>query len=397
MKLEYVELNKNGERAKGTISALSEKEALDLLQNEGKVIISLKPVKESVLFSHITFNKSKVLADFTESLANMLSAGITLVNALEIIYQEERSSYMKNLLKRMIIEIKKGKSFYQVVMAFPLFPSLYSAMIRVGEETGKLKEVLIQLEAYTRKNVELRENILSSLYYPLFLMGMSLFTLAYLVMYVMPQFLKIFEGFDAKLPAITILLMKIISFLEHYSLWLIGGIFAIAFLVRHYAKTKSGKLQLEKLVLKIPKVGELYRLLLNINFFRPLSLLLKNKIQLSKALEICRQIVKSAVIQELIDNIFYSLKKGEGIQMGSDGTLVFSNSTMQMLSIGEKSGRLTEIVANVEERISEKSIQDIKRIVVLIEPIMILIIGLVIGFIVMSALLPIYSISTIVR
>jgi len=397
MKLEYVELNKNGERAKGTISALSEKEALDLLQNEGKVIISLKPVKESVLFSHITFNKSKVLADFTESLANMLSAGITLVNALEIIYQEERSSYMKNLLKRMIIEIKKGKSFYQVVMAFPLFPSLYSAMIRVGEETGKLKEVLIQLEAYTRKNVELRENILSSLYYPLFLMGMSLFTLAYLVMYVMPQFLKIFEGFDAKLPAITILLMKIISFLEHYSLWLIGGIFAIAFLIRNYAKTKSGKLQLEKLVLKIPKVGELYRLLLNINFFRPLSLLLKNKIQLSKALEICRQIVKSAVIQELIDNIFYSLKKGEGIQMGSDGTLVFSNSTMQMLSIGEKSGRLTEIVANVEERISEKSIQDIKRIVVLIEPIMILIIGLVIGFIVMSALLPIYSISTIVR
>jgi type II secretory pathway component PulF len=297
----------------------------------------------------------------------------------------------------MMIEIKKGKSFSEAIMAFPLFPSLYSAMIRVGEETGKLKEVLVQLQAYTRKNVELRENILSSLYYPLFLMGMSLFTLAYLVMYVMPQFLKIFEGFDAKLPAMTIILMKMIYFLEHYFLWVLGGLFIAGFLIYRYAKTKNGRLRLETLLLKTPKVGELYRLLLNINFFKPLSLLLKNKVHLNTALEISGQIIKSVVMQGLIQNISFSLKKGEGIQMGNGASLVFSNSTLQMLSIGEKSGKLTEIITNIEERISEKSSQDIKRIVVLIEPVMILVIGLVIGFIVMSALLPIYSISSMVQ
>jgi type II secretory pathway component PulF len=126
-------------------------------------------------------------------------------------------------------------------------------------------------------------------------------------------------------------------------------------------------------------------------------LLLKNKVHLNTALEISGQIIKSAVMKELIQYISLSLKKGEGIQMGSGGALVFSNSTMQMLSIGEKSGKLTEIITSVEERISEKSEQDIKRIVVLIEPVMILVIGLVIGFIVMSALLPIYSISSSVR
>lgn len=397
MKLEYIEVDKSGAKLKGSLAALSEKEALDILQKEGKLIVSLKPVKESLFFSHIVFNKEKLLANFTESLANMLSAGITLVNALEIIYQEERTPYMKNVLKEMMIEIKKGKSFHQTVMMFPLFPSLYGAMIRVGEETGKLKDVLIQLQAYTSKNVELRESVLSSLYYPLFLMGMSLFTLTYLVLYVMPQFLKIFEGFNAKLPAPTVLMMNIVFFLENYFLWVLGAIALIVILIYRYAKTKDGKLVLEKLILKIPKVGELYRLMLNIDFFKPLSLLLRNKVHLNTALEISGQVIKSAVMKELIQHISQSLKKGEGIQMGAGGALVFSNSTLQMLAIGEKSGKLTDIITHVEERISEKSVQDIKRIVVLIEPVMILVIGLVIGFIVMSALLPIYSISTMAQ
>ena len=397
MKLEYVEVDKRGNRTKNIITALSEKEALDILQKDGKMVVSLKPIKESVLTTHIVFNKEKLLAEFTESLASMLSSGIALVGALEIIYQEEKTPYMKNILKEMIIEIKKGKSFYQVITAFPLFPSLYSAMIRVGEETGKLKDVLNQLQAYTRKNMDLRESILSSLYYPIFLMGMSLCTVTYLVLYVMPQFLKIFEGFNTKLPLPTIILMKSIFFLQHYSLWILALLAGAGYLLNRYAKTREGGLQLEKMVLKIPKLGELYRLLLNINFFKPLALLLKNKVHLNTALEISGQIVKSKVMQELIGFISLSLKKGKGIQMGDYGPQVFSISTMQMLSIGEKSGKLNQIITNMEERISEKSTQDIKRIVVLIEPIMILIIGLLIGFIVLSALLPIYSISSMVQ
>jgi type IV pilus assembly protein PilC len=397
MKWQYVEVDKNGIKTKGVLPALSEKEALDILQKEGKFVLSLKPLKDSVFLSHIVFNKDKIVADFTESLANMLSAGIPLVNSLEILFQEERTAYMKNVLKEMIVELKKGKSFYQTIMSFPLFPSLYSAMVRVGEETGKLKEVLKQLQSYTRKNVELRENILSSLYYPVFLMGLSMFTLFYLVLYVLPQLFEIFKGFDAKLPDMTIALMQTVSFVQNYFVWIIIFLFGIIFLIQRYMKTEKGRKAIEIGILKIPKAGELYRLLLNIDFFKPLSLMLKNKIHLNSALEILSQVVKSVVLQNLIENIIASLKKGEGIQMGEKGPLVFSNSTLQMLSIGDKSGKLSDIIAGIEERISEKSAQDIKRVLVLIEPIMILAIGLVIGFIVMSALLPIYSISTMAR
>ena len=158
MKFEYIEVNKKGLQIKNIINALSQKDALKLLQKEGKIIASIKLVKENVLFKTIILNKDKLIANFTESLTNMLSAGIPLMECLEIMHQEEKMLYMKNIIREIMVELKKGKSFSKAIMGFSLFSSLYGAMIRVGEETGKLKEVLKQLQDDTmKKRVELRE------------------------------------------------------------------------------------------------------------------------------------------------------------------------------------------------------------------------------------------------
>ena len=154
---------------------------------------------------------------------------------------------------------------------------------------------------------------------------------------------------------------------------------------------------MERFLLKIPKVNTLYRVILNINFFKPSNLLLKNKVNLDTSLEIINQTVKSIIVKKMIENILFSLKKGQGILTGKEGDILFSISTIQMLHIGERSGKLSIIIENLERQISEKSEQDIRRIIVLIEPVFILIVGLVIGFIVLSALLPIYSLSTMVK
>lgn len=397
MKFKYTEFIKNRGKQSGLITSSDQKEALAFLQNQGKVIVSLKAVKENFLTKTIIFNKSRLIAGFTESLSSLLSAGIPLVDSLEIVFQEEKSKYMKGLVKGIITDLKKGRSLYASLSGLNFFPSLYCSMIRVGEETGKLKIILSQLNAYVQKKIELREKVLSSLYYPFLLIGLSVLTLFYLVLHVLPEFFLIFEGFNVPLPLITRVLMGAVRFTRNYLILIITGIGAAGFLLYRYIKTENGYYSLERAALKIPQLNHIYRTLLNINFFKPLNLLLKNKVNLSVSLEILKQTVKSVILKRIIDNIIVSLKKGYGINPGKEGASVFPLSTLQMFSIGERSGKISEIIETIEHNISEKAEQDIKRIVVLIEPVLILAIGLVIGFIVMSALLPIYSISTMVR
>lgn len=397
MKFEYVEIDPKGKKTKNVISANTQQEAVTILQKQGKMISSIHPAKENIFLRQIVFNKNRLIAKFTESLANMMSAGITLIDALEIIYEEENEAVMKKIIKDLMMNLKKGASFHQCLLNHPIFPSLYISMIQAGEETGKLKEVLYQLQDYTKKKMEMREKIVSALYYPSFLIGLSIMTVLYLLIKVMPEFFQIFEGFDAELPGITLFLMNTMHFFQKFTIPLLIGIVILIIILYRYMKTEKGYKQIEQIMLKIPRINQVYQMMININFFKPFSLLLTNKVNLLKTLDIIKESVRSQLLKETINNIASSLKKGKGV-LGKDiKNPVFTKSTLQMLHIGERSGKLKEIVSHLEQNLSNKMEEDIKRMVVMIEPVLILIIGLIIGFIVISALLPIYSLSTMVK
>ena len=351
----------------------------------------------NVLTRPIVLNPDQLVLNFTESLANMLASGIPLTEALDIFYQEEQNKVMKQTVKEIIIDLKKGKPFYESLSKSYLFPPLYTAMVMVSEETGRLKETMSQLLVYIRGKVELKQKVFSVLYYPAFLLVLSFGTIAYLVIYVLPRLLIMFKNFDSDLPAITLFLMSAIEFFQSYWLFLLAGLAAGLMALFSYGKTKKGSLALEKLTLKIPVLGKIYGLNLNVNLFRPLKLLLRNRVNLLTSLEVLKRSFKSALMAQTLNAVIVSLKKGKKLTAELEKRSFLSISTIQMLTIGEKSGKLSEIIENIETAVSAKMEETVRRSVVLIEPLLILFIGLIVGFIVIAALLPIQSLSTMVR
>jgi len=351
----------------------------------------------NVLTRPIVINQDRLVLNFTESLANMLASGIPLTEALDIFYQEERNKTMKQTVKAIIIDLKKGKAFHESLSKSFLFPPLYTAMVRVAEETGRLRETMVQLLGYIRSKVELKQKVFSVLYYPAFLLALSFGTIAYLVIYVLPRLLVMFKNFDSELPGITLFLMAAIEFFQSYWLIILSLILVGVLALYSYSKTAKGRLALEKAALKIPVLGKIYRLNLNINLFRPLNLLLRNRVNLLSSLEVLKSSFKSALMAETLSAVILSLQKGKKLTSELEKRSFLSISTIQMLTIGEKSGKLSEIIENIESGISSKMEETVRRSVVLIEPLLILFIGLVVGFIVIAALLPIQSISTMVR
>lgn len=351
----------------------------------------------NVLTRPIVLNPDQLVLNFTESLANMLASGIPLTEALDIFYQEEQNKVMKQTVKEIIIDLKKGKPFYESLSKSYLFPPLYTAMVMVSEETGRLKETMTQLLVYIRGKVELKQKVFSVLYYPAFLLVLSFGTIAYLVIYVLPRLLIMFKNFDSDLPAITLFLMSAIEFFQSYWLFLLAGLAAGLMALFSYGKTKKGSLALEKLTLKIPVLGKIYGLNLNVNLFRPLKLLLRNRVNLLTSLEVLKRSFKSALMAQTLNAVIVSLKKGKKLTAELEKRSFLSISTIQMLTIGEKSGKLSEIIENIETAVSAKMEETVRRSVVLIEPLLILFIGLIVGFIVIAALLPIQSLSTMVR
>jgi len=351
----------------------------------------------NVLTRPIVLNPDQLVLNFTESLANMLASGIPLTEALDIFYQEEQNKVMKQTVKEIIIDLKKGKPFYESLSKSYLFPPLYTAMVMVSEETGRLKETMTQLLVYIRGKVELKQKVFSVLYYPAFLLVLSFGTIAYLVIYVLPRLMIMFKNFDNDLPVITLFLMSAIEFFQSYWLFLLAGLAAGLMALFSYGKTKKGSLALEKLTLKIPVLGKIYGLNLNVNLFRPLKLLLRNRVNLLTSLEVLKRSFKSALMAQTLNAVIVSLKKGKKLTAELEKRSFLSISTIQMLTIGEKSGKLSEIIENIETAVSAKMEETVRRSVVLIEPLLILFIGLIVGFIVIAALLPIQSLSTMVR
>jgi len=214
------------------------------------------------LFKPIIFNKDRLILDFTESLTHMLAAGIVLLDALEIIHQEGKNPVLRGIVRQVSLDLNKGVALNQALAAHDLFPPIYLAMIRVGETTGKLREVLGQLLQNAQAAVETREKVFSVLFYPAFLLTLSVGVVAYLTMFIIPKFFGIFQSLQAEPPLVTQIMIGVIKFVQGWGLYLLPVVAIVAILVYRWGRTPAGGQQLERLVLQIPQVGRLYGLFL---------------------------------------------------------------------------------------------------------------------------------------
>lgn len=384
----------------GDIEADSLQDAIDRLGSLGYFPLSLQlagviPTKKSFLARRQVTRKEICL--FTQQLASLLESGINILESLRIINQTSQK-FFKAVLNDIIGKIKDGKTLSESLSEYPeLFPELYISMIRSGELGGTLEATIKRLANFLEKAEEFKGSVRSSLAYPLFVLITGVFTVVVLLWFVIPRLVFMFQDMGQALPLPTQVLISLSSSLRAYW-WLILSLCGIAvFSLLRSLQNPEGKLFWDGLKLKAGLFGQIILKRQIGSFARTLSMLLSGGIPIVQALDISAAVVNNRVLQQQMRNFKEEVSKGASLCQAMKEAKTFPAFVIDIVTVGEETGTLEKAllrIADTYEKEVDAALKDFTR---LLEPVVILIIGLIVGFIVISMLLPIFQINLLVK
>ncbi|MDP3041396.1 MAG: type II secretion system F family protein [Candidatus Omnitrophota bacterium] len=405
MQFKYKAKKNLNEMVEGNIEGISVKGVLEDLQEQGLVPICVEPL--AIPAASETLNlKSKAklktgkyglkqLVLFTQKLYNLINSRVELLSALRLLEKNSDNQTEKTLLAEIIRNIKDGVPFSACLARYPqYFPRLYINIVHTGESTGKLKDALMQLLEHLRRLQDLKLKVKQALAYPIFMSLVGVGTIFVMLTFVLPRLAGMFDDFQAKLPLPTLILLKISNFLQSY--W--WGIIILMALVVFALKLKpAGKESIfNRLKYYIPVVKEIVYKQSVANFSQSLSLLLKSGVNLLSALADAGPIIGNPVYILQLEQVRKDIGEGVPFSAALEKFKIFSDFFVQMIRVGEEGGRLDSVLADIAESYEKEIEADLKIVSSLIEPAIILVLGLVIGAMVIAMLLPIFNMNSIV-
>ena len=395
----YVSKDKVGKTLKGRLEASSREGAIQLLRAKGMIIVSLEEEKRRpFLFGKRRRVKIKIddLVIFSRQLSTMVDAGIPLVTALDILAEQMEKETFKQILFKLRDDIETGLSLSEALSKHQtVFPPLFINMIRAGESSGMLDEILERLATYLEKTGSLQKRIKSALVYPIAVTVMAFAITAFLMIKVIPVFKDIYAGFSAKLPLPTVVLLGISDFMRHYFFIAIVLLVIGIFLFRRYTRTEKGKMRLDHLKLSVPVFGTLVKKMAVGKFTRTLSTLIKSGVPILSSLEIVSKTAGNRVIEEAVNNVRTNVREGESIAEPLLRSGVFPPMVVRMISVGEQAGELEKMLTKIADFYDEQVDTAVSGLTSLIEPLIIAFLGIVIGSIVICMFLPIFKITEV--
>jgi type IV pilus assembly protein PilC len=358
----------------------------------------LDPVEKTFRLPGLSANltapriKEKEVANFASDLSDMLSSGIVLISALQLIQQTTANSALKKIVADIIDTIHGGKPFSGAIQKHPeVFPETYFQVIRASEKSGNLELGLKYLASYANRQIELKKRFKQVFNYPIIILSLAILIGGFLVTKVLPIFVDMFDKVNGNLPLITKLTMGFSSFLINNIFFLFLGLLIIGAVIFMVFRTKSGKMTLSRFMLKIPVVGELMLRLNLLTYSHMASMLLRSGLLLPNVTYFCAQTVKNVYVREALMGVHTSLVQGHSLSATLRGTNLFDPVSLEKIQIGEKTGDVNQAFANISES-SEKVIDEkIKSLLALIEPAIIVGIALVVGLLALSIITPMYS------
>jgi general secretion pathway protein F len=408
----YKGLNEKGRNVGGIVDADSPKSARIKLRRSGIFPTDVSETREktsagatqtgsrfdldlAALFERIT---PQDLALMTRQLATLVGAGLPLVECLGALVDQVDGAKQKKVLSQVRERVVEGGTLADAMKAHPsVFNDLYVNMVRAGEASGALDLVLIRLAEYTERSAALRAKVRSALTYPVFMGIASSAILFFLLSYVVPKVTRIFEETHAELPAVTIVLLAISSFLQNYW-WLIIGLLLIAFVaVRVSTRTPTGRLRFDKLTLRIPYFGKVLKKVALARFARTLSTLLLGGIPLLQALDIVKHVVSNLVLSNAIEDGRNSIREGHSVADPLKKSGLFPPLLVHMIAVGEKSGELESMLARAADAYDGEVEASVSALSSIMEPLLVIFMGGVVLFIVMAILLPIFELNQLVK
>lgn len=402
----YKATNPEGKPVTGTFEAAEEKEALAKLRDMHYIPIRITPAGSRPfglnadlrmgmrpLFNRVS---ARDVAAFTQDLSTLLEAGVPLDRALSILIDVADREVFKNILRDVLKSIQGGSYLSNALEKYPrVFSPFYINMVRAGEAGGVLDAVLKRLGSFLESTRAFRDYIKSAMIYPIFLVLVGGVSIIILLTFVMPRFSVIFSDMGRAIPLSTRMLLASGVVLKSYWLVILIGLAAVCFLVARYLKTPAGSLRLDRFKLHAAVIGELVRTIEVARFARTLGTLEQSGVPILQALGLVTGIVGNRLIADSLGNVYNRVKKGEKLSRALGEIAVFPPLAIQMIIVGEETGRLGEMLLRVAENYEKTSRDSVTRLVSFLEPVMILGMGIIVGFIVISMMMAIFSINEI--
>jgi type IV pilus assembly protein PilC len=400
----YVARTRTGTQKRGTIDADNRDAAMMRLNQMGLVADKLVETKGALgVAKRVNLNrkvKGTELLVFTRQLSTIVSAGLPLMQGLDILAEQCEDANFAAVVNAVGQEVESGETFSDALRKFPrAFPDLYVSMVRAGEAGGDLDGVLLQLADYLEASEELRRRIKSAMTYPVVAFSMIIIIATGLIMFVVPQFAEIFGSFGKKLPLPTQILINVSNFLRQWWSWFVilgVGIGTYAG-VKLYAKTAVGRYNLDALRLRMPVFGDLLRKVAVSRFTRTLSTLIRSGVAILQAMEIVERTAGNEVYARAIRAAGESVRNGETLAEPLARSQVFPAMVTRMIGVGEKTGALENMLMKIADFYDSEVKATVDALTSLIEPILIGMMGVVVGGIVIALFMPILQLSSLVQ
>jgi type IV pilus assembly protein PilC len=396
----------SGKTVSGTLKAESQSEVVADLRRRSLTPIEIKKSSAggSLFGGGKTGRKRKTakrasvgkgeLEVFTRQLSTMLSAGIPMLEALEILADQAETPGFRYCLERVVDDIRNGADLSKSMEPHTrVFSDIYVSMIRAGEVSGQLDVILTRLAEYLEAAAHLRQEIKSAMTYPVVSLFLVVGIACFLMIGIVPSFKPVFESLDVKLPGLTVAIMDIAFFMRDYWYALLGGALSIMFAVPAFKKTETGGLLFDKSILRMPVFGSLFKKVALSRFSRTFSTLIKSGVPILGAMEIVSQTAGNRVISQIVDRARDSVKQGDSLSEPFAESPIFPSMVTKMMGIGERSGALDSLLEKISEFYDQQVEAEVKSLTSLIEPIMIAIMGFVVGGIVLAVFLPIFKLQ----
>ncbi|MCG4452775.1 MULTISPECIES: type II secretion system F family protein [unclassified Pseudomonas] len=399
----YRAVSDNGEVQQGQLEVADEQAVLEQLRTRGLIPIEIGPQRgwqawlQLDLSSLLGASRSKKLVIlFTQHLASLLQSGVPLDRSLEIMLRVSVDAPMQQLISPIQEGVRRGVSLSRILSERPeLFSGFYISMVQASEVAGDLAEGLNNLAYYLERSKSLRDRLVSALIYPVILLGVSVTSLLVILTYVIPQFRQLFDDMGAALPLSTQIVISVAEVLRGSAVWLLLLVLAAVWGWRQLLKQPGYRLQWDRLMLRLPLFGSLRQRIETARFARSLGTLLTGGVALLQALNIARQTLSNQLLVEQVGIAAESLKQGRQLAAPLLASGVFPVLALQMIQVGEETGRLDEMLLKVADTYDREVEVAIQRMLAILEPMLIVGLGVLIAGIILSVLVAIMSITEI--
>ena len=398
----------DGSTQSGVLSADNAVTAAAILRNQGHHVLSLTPTHAGALSASSLKDKLKALnvgsgpsqkevLDFTTQLAVMIRAGISIRAALDGIADQTDNIAFKKILLQLKNDVEAGKQFSEAIARHPkLFSLLYVNMVRASEMSGSFSKMLDRIAAYMGQQIETRKMVVGAMIYPGVIATMAVSVTVFLLTFVLPKFAQVFKGKEELLPWATTFLMGLSRWMTQYWYIPLGTVVLFIIGIILFSKTKFGRLTLDRLKLAVPVFRRMFRSLYISRSLHTMAELLNAGVPMLDTLRITGEISGNALYRAMWMVVHNSVKEGKKIAQPLQKVGLLPKSVIQMISAGEESGKLGEVLDEISVFYSKQLKDNIKTVTSMIEPIMIIVMGVIVGFIAMAIILPIFKMSSIV-